>query len=58
MSQLDGKVALRTGALGTIGRANAVKPASQRVMIAAHYGSNVKAVTETAQHVAAGGAVS
>ncbi len=55
MSQLDGKVALITGASGAIGRAIAIKLASQGAVIAAHYGSNVKAVTETARLVAAAG---
>ncbi len=55
MSQLDGKVALITGASGAIGRAIAIKLASQGAAIAAHYGSNVKAVTETARLVAAAG---
>jgi len=55
VSQLDGKVALITGASGAIGRAIAIKLASQGAAIAAHYGSNVKAVTETARLVAAAG---
>ncbi len=55
MSQLDGKVALITGSSGAIGRAIAIKLASQGAAIAAHYGSNVKAVTETARLVAAAG---
>ncbi len=55
MSQLDGKVALITGASGAIGRAISIKLASQGAAIAAHFGSNVKAVTETARLVAAAG---
>ncbi len=55
MSQLDGKVALITGASGAIGRAIAIKLASQGALIAAHYGSNVKAATETARLVDAAG---
>ncbi len=55
MSQLNGKVALITGASGAIGRAIAIKLASQGTVIAAHYGSNVKAVNETARLVAAAG---
>lgn len=55
MGQLDGKVALITGSSGAIGRAVAIKPASQGAVIAAHYGSNVKAVDETARLVAAAG---
>lgn len=55
MGQLDGKVALITGASGAIGRAIAIKLASQGAVIAAHYGSNVKAVTETVRLVAAAG---
>jgi len=55
VSQLDGKVALITGASGAIGRAIAIKLASQGAAIAAHYGSNVKAVDETARLVAAAG---
>ena len=55
MGQLDGKVALITGSSGAIGRAIAIKLASQGAVIAAHYGSNVDAVTETARLVAAAG---
>ena len=55
MSQLDGKVALITGASGAIGRAIAIKLASQGALIAVHYGSNVKAATETARLVDAAG---
>ena len=55
MSQLNGKVALITGASGAIGRAIAIKLASQGAVIAAHYCSNVKAVNETARLVAAAG---
>ena len=55
MSQLNGKVALITGSSGAIGRAIAIKLASQGAVIAAHYGSNVDAVTETVRLVAAAG---
>lgn len=55
MTQLDGKVALVTGASGAIGRAIAVKLASRGAIIAAHYGSNVAAVAETARLVGAAG---
>ncbi len=55
MSQLDGKVALITGASGAIGRAIAIKLASQGALIAVHYGSNVRAATETARLVDAAG---
>jgi 3-oxoacyl-[acyl-carrier protein] reductase len=55
VSQLDGKVALITGSSGAIGRAIAIKLASQGAVIAAHYGSNIKAVDETARLVAAAG---
>ncbi len=55
MSQLNGKVALITGSSGAIGRAIAIKLASQGAVIAAHYGSNVKAADETARLVAATG---
>lgn len=55
MPQLGGKVALITGASGAIGRAIAIKLASQGAVIAAHYGTNVKAASETARLVAAAG---
>ena len=55
MTQLGGKVALITGSSGAIGRANAIKLASQGAAIAAHYGTNVKAAFETARLVAAAG---
>lgn len=55
MTRLDVKVALVTGASGAIGRAIAIKLASQGAAIAAHYGSNVKAADETARLVAATG---
>ncbi|MFQ6003878.1 MAG: SDR family oxidoreductase [Woeseia sp.] len=55
MTLLDGKVALVTRASGAIGRAIAVKLASRGAAIAARYGSNVAAVTETARLVDAAG---
>ena len=55
MTQLEGKVALITGSSGAIGRAIAIKLASQGALIAAHYGSNVKAADETARLVEAAG---
>ncbi len=55
MTQLEGKVALITGSSGAIGRAIAIKLASQGAAIAVHYGSNIKAADETARLVTAAG---
>jgi NAD(P)-dependent dehydrogenase (short-subunit alcohol dehydrogenase family) len=55
--ELDGKVALVTGCSGAIGRAIAVKLASRGAAIAAHYGSNAEAASETARLVAAAGSL-